>query len=194
MKTDSKLFNLGQHLLAEFYECNSNILNNVEYIEQVMTEAAVECGATVIQKNFHMFSPYGVSGVVIISESHLAIHTWPEFGYAAVDLFTCGDSCDPKVAYAYLQEKLGASSAFYSELKRGLMHQESSTLNAGDVIKAPFIVAEEAETEVAFDSHNGKTLVTSNVKPTRSDLGVVEFLHPHHFGHEALGNAGGQQQ
>jgi S-adenosylmethionine decarboxylase proenzyme len=61
-----------------------------------------------------------VSGVVIISESHLAIHTWPEYGYAAIDLFTCGDTCDPLVAYEHLKTKLGAGSSIYTELQRGI--------------------------------------------------------------------------
>ena len=86
-----------------------------------MTEAAVKCGATVIQKCFHMFSPYGVSGVVIIAESHLAIHTWPELGYAAVDLFTCGESCDPKIAYDFLKEAFESTQSSYSQLKRGIL-------------------------------------------------------------------------
>jgi S-adenosylmethionine decarboxylase len=125
--------NLGRHILAEFYNCNSNVLNNAELIETAMEEAAVECGATVVEKRFHMFSPYGVSGVVIISESHLAIHTWPEYGYAAVDLFTCGDSCDPLVAYEYLKEKLNAGSAIYTELQRGMFDHAKN-----EVMMSPF--------------------------------------------------------
>lgn len=124
---------LGRHVLAELYNCDSNVLNNVKLIEKFMTEAAVECGATVVEKNFHMFNPYGVSGVVIISESHLAIHTWPEYGYAAVDLFTCGDSCDPMVAFEFLKEKFNAKSASYSELKRGMFDTE-----AQKIIQRPF--------------------------------------------------------
>lgn len=112
---------LGRHVLAEFFDCDPNILNNVELVEEYMTQAAVECGATVVQKCFHMFSPHGVSGVVIISESHLAIHTWPELGYAAVDLFTCGESCDPKVAYRFLKKLFRSSNSNFSELKRGIM-------------------------------------------------------------------------
>ena len=96
---------LGRHVLAEFFECDPNTLNSIDKVEKYMMEAALECGATIVQKCFHMFSPYGVSGVVIISESHLAIHTWPELGYAAVDLFTCGSKCDPKVAYEFLKNK-----------------------------------------------------------------------------------------
>ncbi|MBK8190194.1 MAG: S-adenosylmethionine decarboxylase proenzyme [Vampirovibrionales bacterium] len=135
------MFNLGQHLLAEFYDCDPNVLNNVALIEQTMCEAAVKCGATIVQQNFHHFSPYGVSGVVIIAESHLAIHTWPEYGYAAVDLFTCGDSCDPMVAYDYLREHLHAGSAFYSELARGLMNSDTH-----QVLKAPFEVRAQSFT------------------------------------------------
>lgn len=126
--------NLGRHLLAEFYDCNPNILNNVQLIEDAMTEAAIECGATVVTKNFHHFSPFGVSGVVIIAESHLAIHTWPEYGYAAVDLFTCGESCDPRVAYNHLQKKLNAQSGYYSELKRGMLDRSQH------VMQSPFML------------------------------------------------------
>ena len=141
MKTETNVFNLGQHLLAEFYDCDSNILNNVRLIEEIMCDAAEACGATIVQKNFHMFNPYGVSGAVIIAESHLAIHTWPEYGYAAVDLFTCGESCDPKVAYEYLRKKMNAGSAFYSELNRGLLNRETDKM-----IKMPFVVRSQQET------------------------------------------------
>jgi S-adenosylmethionine decarboxylase proenzyme len=130
-----QILNLGRHVLAELYDCDSNVLNNVQMIEKYMEEAAVECGATVVDKKFHMFSPYGVSGVVIIAESHLAIHTWPELGYAAVDLFTCGDTCDPVKAYEYLKEKFHAGSAIYTELKRGMFNPESKQM-----MQAPFQV------------------------------------------------------
>lgn len=116
---------LGRHVLAEFFECNPNILNNRDKIENLMVDAAIECGATIVQKCFHMFSPYGVSGVVIISESHLAIHTWPELGYAAVDLFTCGPKCDPKVAYEYLKKKFDSKKASFTQLKRGILDEET---------------------------------------------------------------------
>ena len=115
---------LGRHILAEFFECDPNILNNVKLIEEKMVQAAVECGATVIEKCFHLFSPYGVSGVVIISESHLAIHTWPELGYAAVDLFTCGESCDPKVAYDFLKIAFDCKNGSYSQLERGMLTKD----------------------------------------------------------------------
>jgi S-adenosylmethionine decarboxylase len=83
-----------------------------------MLEAANACGATVVQTVFHSFNPHGVSGVVVIAESHLAIHTWPEYGHAAVDVFTCGDSIDPNVALEYLRDGLGAREVTSQEVDR----------------------------------------------------------------------------
>jgi len=129
---------LGQHVLAEFFECDPNILNNITLVEKLMIEAALECGATIVQKCFHMFNPYGVSGVIIIAESHLAIHTWPELGYAAVDLFTCGDKCDPKVSYEYLRKMFNSKNASYTELKRGII--DETTLK---VSQTPFELSKQ---------------------------------------------------
>lgn len=130
--------NLGQHVLAEFFECDPNILNSIDKVEKYMVDAALECGATIVQKCFHMFNPYGVSGVVIISESHLAIHTWPELGYAAVDLFTCGDKCDPKISYEFLKKKFHCQNATFSELKRGILNKKTMKVS-----ETPFVVSEQ---------------------------------------------------
>lgn len=110
---------LGRHILVEFIGCNSDVLNDVAAIEKGMVEAATEAGATVIQSNFHHFSPYGVSGVVVIQESHLAIHTWPEYQYAAVDLFTCGTSVDPWVSFDWLRKVFQAQNYSALEMYRG---------------------------------------------------------------------------
>ena len=82
---------LGRHLLLELYECNKTVLDNVPQIERIMVDVAKAAHATVIDSSFHHFSPFGVSGVVVIAESHLTIHTWPEYGYAAIDVFTCDE-------------------------------------------------------------------------------------------------------
>lgn len=110
---------LGQHLLVEFYNCNQTILDDVAGIEQHMNKAARVCGATVVQSTFHRFQPYGVSGVVVISESHLAIHTWPEYGYASVDLYTCGEEVEPMKAYEYLKAVFESQETEIQSLKRG---------------------------------------------------------------------------
>jgi S-adenosylmethionine decarboxylase proenzyme len=112
---------LGRHLLLELKDCNPEVLNNLEFLKSSLTETAVQIGATVIGDSFHQFSPQGVSGVVIISESHLFIHTWPEYGYAAVDVFTCGETVDPMLAVKPLVEKLGSKSSSVLELKRGIL-------------------------------------------------------------------------
>jgi len=93
---------LGKHILMEAYDCEYDVLDDLRGIHSAMIEAAERTGATVVDVAFRTFEPYGVSGVVLISESHLAIHTWPEFGYAAIDLFTCGDKADPWKAFEYL--------------------------------------------------------------------------------------------
>jgi len=112
---------LGRHLLLELKDCNPEVLNDLEFLKSSLTETAVQIGATVIGDSFHQFSPQGVSGVVIISESHLFIHTWPEYSYAAVDVFTCGEKVDPMLAVKPLVEKLGSKSSSVIELKRGIL-------------------------------------------------------------------------
>ncbi len=110
---------LGRHVLTEFYGCDTAILNSVDQIRIFMEEATRLAGATIVQSVFHLFNPHGVSGVVVIAESHLAIHTWPEYEYAAIDLFTCGEDVDPWKAYGFLKEKLCAAHVSSMEIKRG---------------------------------------------------------------------------
>ncbi len=110
---------LGRHILVEMYECNPSFLNDVEYIEKSMVEGTRKANATIIQSTFHKFSPHGVSGVIVIAESHVAIHTWPEYKYAAVDIFTCGETIDPWIIFDYLREKFECTWASRLELKRG---------------------------------------------------------------------------
>jgi spermidine synthase len=110
---------LGRHILVEFIGCTPEILNDVSVIETAMVNAAQKAGATVIQSTFHHFSPFGVSGVVVIQESHLAIHTWPEYQYAAVDLFTCGESVDSWISFDLLKEAFQAKNQSVLEMHRG---------------------------------------------------------------------------
>lgn len=114
---------LGKHILVEFYNCDEKILNDVDKIELYMNEAAQAAKATIVESVFHMFNPHGISGAVIIMESHITIHTWPEYGYAAVDLFTCGDTIDPWTAFEYLKEKLKSKKYETSEVARGVIER-----------------------------------------------------------------------
>ncbi|RLF29149.1 MAG: spermidine synthase [Thermoplasmata archaeon] len=110
---------LGRHVIVEFYDCSPSILNDVTHIEKSMVEAAKKAGATVINSTFHHFSPYGVSGVVVIEESHLSIHTWPEYRYASVDVFTCGESINPWISYDFLKKAFKAGHGSAMEMRRG---------------------------------------------------------------------------
>lgn len=110
---------LGRHIIAELYNCDLEKIDDVTYVENSMLAAAEKAGATVINSTFHHFSPYGVSGVIVIQESHFSIHCWPEYGYASIDIYTCGDTVDPWVAYEYLKNKLDASHGSTIELNRG---------------------------------------------------------------------------
>ncbi len=121
---------LGTHLIAELFNCNEEVLNDVRKVEEVMMAAAELSKATIIQPFFHKFSPYGISGVVVIAESHLTIHTWPEHGYAAVDVFTCGD-CDFQIAMDHIKNELEAERCSIFQFQRGILPEKS---NFKDVI------------------------------------------------------------
>ena len=112
---------LGRHLLIELYDCEREVLNDLSSVREIMLKAAVDCGAVVMGDSFHRFSPQGVSGVVIIAESHLSVHTWPEYGYAAADIFTCGTTVDPQIAAEVLVEGLGCRNPNLTEIQRGIM-------------------------------------------------------------------------
>lgn len=111
---------LGRQILVEFYDCEQSKINNVSYIENSLIQSTKASGATIISHNFHKFSPYGVSGVVVIAESHVAIHTWPEYNYAAVDIFTCGETIDPWIIQERLKEFFQSGNVSSMEMKRGL--------------------------------------------------------------------------
>ena len=115
---------LGKHLLLELKDCNQEVLNDLDFLKACLHDTAEQIGATVVNEAFYQFTPHGISGVVIIAESHLFIHTWPEHDYAAVDIFTCGDSINPQQAVKLLVDKLGAKNPSYVELKRGILQDD----------------------------------------------------------------------
>ena len=111
---------MGRHVISELWGCDYNKLNNMQEIEEIFVDAALKAGAEVREVAFHKFAPQGVSGVVIISESHLTIHSFPEHGYASIDVYTCGDRIDPNVAADYIANALDAQICENVELPRGM--------------------------------------------------------------------------
>ncbi|MBA2662514.1 MAG: S-adenosylmethionine decarboxylase proenzyme [Bradymonadaceae bacterium] len=119
---------LGRQLIIEYYGCPAHLLNDRDFIEDVMVSAAKHMRANIVSVEFHKFNPHGVSGVVVISESHLTIHTWPEYGYAAVDVFTCGQVIDPWEAHAFMKERFLSDKDSVVEFRRGCFNVAPGTL------------------------------------------------------------------
>lgn len=112
---------LGKHVIVEMYDCDREIINNQELVEMFMIEAVKISGATLVKTVFHKFSPHGITGIAVVAESHFSIHTWPEYGYCAVDIFTCGELIDSGSAIEYFKNKLLAKSVSVIEMQRGVL-------------------------------------------------------------------------
>ncbi len=117
---------LGKHIIVELSGCDENSINEITEVEKTMLEAAKQANATIIKSVFHKFSPVGVSGVVVISESHLSIHTWPELGYAAIDIYTCGNTTKPFKACYYLAKKFKAKKIKATYILRGIENKRKN--------------------------------------------------------------------
>lgn len=111
---------LGRHIVAELSHCNPEILTDLDRVQAAMIQAALVARAEIRELAFHRFYPTGVSGVVVLAESHLAIHTWPDLGYAAIDVYTCGDSAEPWRACRYLAEQFGCQNMHTTVMERGI--------------------------------------------------------------------------
>jgi S-adenosylmethionine decarboxylase len=114
---------LGTHIIVELSECDPQILSDVDTVTNILVKAAKEANAEVLQTAFHRFNPQGVSGVVVIAESHLSIHTWPGYGYAAMDIYTCGDHTDPWKACRFAAEQFQAKQMLTTEVRRGMQDE-----------------------------------------------------------------------
>jgi len=112
---------LGKHLIVELYGCEEKLISDVNFVQSIMIESAKAARTTIIDSVFHKFQPYGVSGVVVIAESHLAIHTWPEHKFASVDFFTCGNKSNPWKAFKIIRKKLKATHFSVMKMQRGLL-------------------------------------------------------------------------
>ncbi len=120
---------LGTHILIDFFDCDVEFLNHRKTIEDCLSEAAIICGATIVEKVIHQFNPHGISGVIVIAESHIAIHTWPENQFVAIDIFTCGDCLNAERAIDFLKKSLCASDIKVQNINRGLLAEIDQTQN-----------------------------------------------------------------
>lgn len=110
---------LGRHVIIELWGCDTGVINDAGLVKTAMLEAVRAANATLLDLNVHMFSPHGVTGVAVLSESHLSVHSWPEYGYVAADVFTCGETTNPRAAAEELQRHFGSTCCEVRELRRG---------------------------------------------------------------------------
>jgi S-adenosylmethionine decarboxylase proenzyme len=109
----------GSQVVLDLYECATGHLDDLEWVKGTLVDAARAAGATIVETVFHKFAPWGISGVVVIAESHLAIHIWPENRYAAIDVFTCGENIRMDATSAFLTRKFQSKRAVQRRFTRG---------------------------------------------------------------------------
>lgn len=124
---------LGKHYLVEFEGCDPCMIQSIETVEKVLLEAAKLGNATIIDKRFQQFSPTGVSGAIIISESHFAIHTWPEYKHASFDLFTCSQKINHLKSIEYIKVQFNAQSYKCTSLDRGRVTRPVPNSNVNEL-------------------------------------------------------------
>jgi S-adenosylmethionine decarboxylase len=126
---------LGNHLIIELYDCDRELISSARGVEDALIQAVKISGAKMVESVIHQFNPHGISGVIVIEESHFSVHTWPEYGYCALDIFTCGDEIDYYSALQFLKEEFQAKNLSVTEMKRGLLNLPVKLLhkpNAGE--------------------------------------------------------------
>jgi S-adenosylmethionine decarboxylase len=109
---------VGKHCILELYDCDCARLDDEDFLRSAISNAALRAGATLLQLISHRFQPHGVTGLALLAESHISIHTWPESGYAAVDVFTCGDHTMPETACRVLVDELRAEKHILRSFRR----------------------------------------------------------------------------
>jgi S-adenosylmethionine decarboxylase len=121
---------LGTHCILELHGCPSDLLNDVVFVRDALARASEQGLSTLLHLTSHQFDPQGVTAVGLLAESHVSIHTWPEHGYAAVDIFTCGGNARPRQACAYLVKRFGAREHILKILSRGAGIVECASASA----------------------------------------------------------------
>lgn len=109
----------GHHIIAELFFSDSRDLERIETLKPIFEKAVKESGLTKLNSRYHQFHPYGVTGFILLSESHIAFHTWPEKGYVSLDIYTCGDKEKGEKAFEIIKKFIKPSHVVHSELERG---------------------------------------------------------------------------
>lgn len=110
---------LGKHIILEMWGCSKNVIDSIDQVKDALTKTAEAAKANLVNVVCHRFSPYGITGVAVLAESHISVHTWPEYEYAAVDIFICGSVVNSQDAASYITQAFHAKDISLLELKRG---------------------------------------------------------------------------
>ena len=113
----------GRHALADLYECESEFLDNIDEIKRIIDESCSEANLTIVESKYHKFEPIGLSGVSILAESHITVHTWPEYKFVSIDAFTCGRKMNPTIVCEIIADKLDCKKRDIKEYKRGTKYE-----------------------------------------------------------------------
>lgn len=160
LNTLSKPFALGKHVTIECYNCDTDVLNNSTQLEQVCLETVRRSGATILSSHFHYYAPQGISGVIIISESHFTVHTWPEYKYAACDFFSCSDSIDIQRALDSLKEFFHSPEIYISaDMARGIVDKSGIERHIPECCNSEHIFAYSWKEK--FEQSNAWGILTS---------------------------------
>jgi S-adenosylmethionine decarboxylase len=113
----------GRHLILDLYECDQELLDDYDELERLLQVALNMAGAKILRVFGEKFQPQGVTLLALLAESHASIHSWPELGYCAIDLYTCGDTTNTHRAAEFLKTKLKAKQSEEKELVRSITPQ-----------------------------------------------------------------------
>jgi len=108
----------GKHLVLDMYECNATKINDPIFVDSVLTEASNKARSTLLNLKLHLFEPQGITGFALLAQSHISFHSWPETGYVAVDIYTCGQDTDPVEAVSYIIDQFQAERYSVNTLSR----------------------------------------------------------------------------
>ncbi len=173
---------LAKHLLVEYYECNTDKIRDADFIEKMMLDASQVTGLKISDCIIHSFAPWGVSGAVVMGESHLTIHTWGEFNFASVDLYTSGENADPWQEFNYLAKALESKNHSVMEFKRGMTNLLPS---AEERPKEPFRVSERLSWYHDLDNYGfGVSIQTSGgcLLKKQSEIQKLEVFDTKKYG------------
>ena len=123
---------LGVHYLLELAGCPAELLDDVDFVRTTLLEAARQAQAHIVSEKFNLFNPHGISGFLVIAESHLSIHTWPERNYAAVDIFTCGHFELAEIAMEFVANAFKPTKSFIYKIKRGIFNEFNNELETSE--------------------------------------------------------------